>query len=345
MKEKQVRPKNLEGLLCYLQQEKGIKISGAEQIQQFRNMGYYHGYKGYRYIGNARNRVAYENFDQLSAVYEFDAQLKAAFYPCVMQIETALKNYVLEKLLELVHSESFLTIYSLLLDNYKQYSTAGNTYKTAKERQKAEDRFKKELKRRLELRNRIYQVQTRAFLDGNPIADHYLRQSESLPIWAIFELLTLGEFGHFVSCLNQDCRIIISKDLGIRVADDTSGILPQRLIYATKDLRNAIAHNDVIFDTRFRSSSIDRQMSNVITNASGIRNITFETITDYVALILYELKLIRSPQMEGLRLLETFSESTEMLYHRVPVKLFHQIIHTDHHTKVHQLKKYLTNSM
>ena len=158
-------------------------------------------------------------------------------------------------------------------------------------------------------------------------------------------MLTLGEFGHFVSCLNQDCRILISKDLGIRVADDTSGILPQRLIYATKDLRNAIAHNDVIFDTRFRSSSIDRQMSNVITNASGIRNITFETITDYVALILYELKLIRSPQMEGLRLLETFSESTEMLYHRVPVKLFHQIIHTDNHTKVHQLKKYLTNSM
>lgn len=145
--------------------------------------------------------------------------------------------------------------------------------------------------------------------------------------------------------MNQDCRIIISKDLGIRVADDTSGILPQRLIYATKDLRNAIAHNDVIFDTRFRSSSIDRQMSNVITNASGIKNITFETITDYVALVLYELKLIRSPQMEGLRLLETFSESTEMLYHRVPVKLFHQIIHTDNHTKVHQLKKYLTNSM
>ena len=238
-----------------------------------------------------------------------------------------------------------MTIYSLLLDNYKQYSTTGKTYKTSKERQKAEDKFKKELKRRLELRNRIYQVQTRAFLDGNPIADHYLRQSESLPIWAIFELLTLGEFGHFVSCLNHDCRIAISKDLGIRVADDTSGVLPQRLIYATKDLRNAIAHNDVIFDTRFRSSSIDRQISNAISNASDVKNITFETITDYVALILYELKLIHSPQAEGLRLLERFSESTEMLYHRIPASLFHQIIHTDNHTKVHQLKNYLTNSM
>lgn len=33
-------------------------------------------------------------------------------------------------------------------------------------------------------------------------------------------------------------------------------MMPQRLIYATKDLRNAIAHNDVIFDTRFRSGKL-----------------------------------------------------------------------------------------
>lgn len=46
-------------------------------------------------------------------------------------------------------------------------------------------------------------------------------------------------------------------------------MMPQRLIYATKDLRNAIAHNDVVFDTRFRTGSIDKQVGNAISNATG----------------------------------------------------------------------------
>lgn len=59
------------------------------------------------------------------------------------------------------------------------------------------------------------------------------------------------------------------KKLGIRYSDDSNAMMPQRLIYATKDLRNAIAHNDVVFDTRFRTGSIDKQVGNAISNATG----------------------------------------------------------------------------
>lgn len=51
-------------------------------------------------------------------------------------------------------------------------------------------------------------------------------------------------------------------------------LMPQRLIYATKDLRNAIAHNDVVFDTRFRTGSIDKQVGNAISNATGVKGIS-----------------------------------------------------------------------
>ena len=74
-------PKTTDSLMRYLRDKKGIAISGSEQKRKLMNIGNYHGYKGSRYI---------------TAVYEFDAQLKALFYPFVMQIETALKNYVLE---------------------------------------------------------------------------------------------------------------------------------------------------------------------------------------------------------------------------------------------------------
>src|SRR5699024_3311469 len=170
---------------------------------------------------------------------------------------------------------TFPTRRSSDLDNYKIFSTKGKIYKNAFNRQKAEDKFKRELKRRLELRNRIYKVQTDAYGNGNKIADHYLRNDANLPIWATFELLSLGEFGHFVSCLNQNCRADISKKLGIRPSDDTNAMMPQRLIYATKDLRNAIAHNDVIFDTRFRTGEIDKQVGNAISNATRVKGLTF----------------------------------------------------------------------
>ena len=285
-------PKTTDALMRYLRDNKGISIGGSAQKRKLMNLGYYHGYKGYRYIHKDTNLISYSNFDELIAVYEFDAQLKALLYPAVMQIETALKNYVLEVVVCSVNSDSFIDIYTKLLDNYKMYSPTGKVHKNPKARKDAEEKYKRELKRRLDLRNRIYKVQTDAFGNGNKIAEHYLNKDRNLPMWAIFELLSLGEFGHFVSCLNYNTRKAISTKIGIRSADDSNGMVPQRLIYATKDLRNAIAHNDVIFDTRFRTGKIDKQLSNAISNATGVTGITFETITDYLVLIIYQLSLL-----------------------------------------------------
>ena len=162
-------PKSTDGLMRYLRDQKGISISGSSQKRKLMNMGYYHGYKGYRYINTPSNRIAYTKFEELISVYDFDAQLKALFYPCVMLIETAVKNYVLDILVSSTNSENFIVIYNQLLDNYKMFSTKGKIYKNAFNRQKAEDKFKRELKRRLELRNRIYKVQTDAYGNGNKL--------------------------------------------------------------------------------------------------------------------------------------------------------------------------------
>lgn len=236
----------------YLRDKKGIHIEGSSQKKRLMNIGYYHGYKGYRYINKPSKQIPYSDFEELLAIYDFDSQLKSLFYPCVMKIETALKSYVLETMVASTHSDSFNDAYTMLLDNYKMFSTTGKTFKTDKDREKAETKFKHELKKRLDLRNRIYKVQTDAFGNDNKIAGHFLSHDMNIPLWGIFELLSLGEFGHFVSCLNYNCRVSISKELGITPSDDTNAMLPQRLIYSIKDLRNSIAHNDVIFDTRFR---------------------------------------------------------------------------------------------
>lgn len=335
------QPKTTDSLMRYLRDVKGIAIHGSAQKRKLMNIGYYHGYKGYRYIQKATNVIPYTNFDELIAVYEFDAQLKALFYPYVMQIETALKNYVLETVVCSVQSDSFIDVYSSLLDNYKMYSNTGKKFTDAKKREQAEERYKRELKRRLDLRNRIYKVQTDAFGNGNKIAEHYLSKDANLPIWAIFELLSLGEFGHFVSCLNFSCRQAISAKIGIRKSDDTNAMMPQRLIYATKDLRNAIAHNDVIFDTRFRTGRIDKQVCNTISNATGVTGLNFETITDYLVLVVYQLSLLQISKNDRKRLITSYVECTERLRKTIPISVYNQIIRTDHNAKIAALRKFV----
>lgn len=334
-------PKTMDGLMRHLSDHKGIDIHGSSQKRKLMNMGYYHGYKGYRYISKSSNAIPYKDFAELDAVYNFDAQLKAIFYPEVMRIETALKNYVLEAVVEEVKSDSLIDVYNTLLDNYKMYSVSGKTFSAQGQRKKAEDKFKTELKRRLELRNRLYKVQSDAFSSNNKIAEHYLSSDKNLPIWAIFELLSFGELGNFVSCLNQSCRKVISKKLGIRQSDDTAAFMPERLIYATKDLRNAIAHNNVIFDTRFKKSNIDKQVSNAITNATGVTNITFDTITDYLVLIVYQLSLIHVSKNELRKLISAFAECTERLRKEIPISIYNQIILTDSNVKISALKKFI----
>lgn len=41
-------PKTTDALMRYLREEKGISISGSSQKRKLMNIGYYHGYKGYR---------------------------------------------------------------------------------------------------------------------------------------------------------------------------------------------------------------------------------------------------------------------------------------------------------
>ena len=336
------RPKSIDALMRYLRDQKHIHIAGSYQKRKLMNIGYYHAYKGYRYINAPSNQVLYRSFDELVAVYDFDSQVKSSLYPAVMFIETALKNYVLDAIVTRAHTDSFNDVYISLLDNYKSFSLVGRTFRNPEQRRKAEEKYSKEIKRRLELRNRIYRSQTEAYSKKNRIADHFLSNNRSMPIWATFELLTLGEFGNFVACLNEACRLDISHKLGIRPVDDTSGYLPQRLIFAIRDLRNAIAHNDVVFDARFKTSNIDNQVSNAIKNVSAIGPLSFDTITDWIVLIIYVLKLLKVSKTEMKRLIISFEDSVERLRSSVSTSIFNQIIHTDHQAKMNALKTFVT---
>ena len=322
-------PKSIDGLMRYMRDKKNINIYGSGQKRKLRNIGYYHGYKGYRFIGKATNAILYSDFKELVAIYDFDMRLKTLLYPQLMFIETALKNYVLEEILNESHSDNFNYIYTKLLTDYTRYTPGSGKQKEA-------------LKLRLSLRDHVYSALTREYGNKKDVVQHFYHKDMSVPIWAIFEILTLGEFGTFFSCLKYSIRRSVSVEVGLHQPSDSDAFLTKKIIFAIKELRNAVAHNDVIFDTRFSRSNIDGAVSSSLSIKTGINNITFKSITDYLILVVYLMKCFCVSKTEMKRVVIEFQAAIEDLRKQLPPSLYTKIVLTDTRPKIQGLLKYIS---
>ena len=114
---------------------------------------------------------------------------------------------------------------------------------------------KKLQQNKLNLQKSIQTSLANAYQKNNPRITHFYNNVgySDVPVWALFEIMTMGDFGYLLSCLTFDVRDDISKRLGLTVSCDTNRQLIYKYIYTLKDLRNAIAHNAVVVDTRFRN--------------------------------------------------------------------------------------------
>ncbi|MCR4954018.1 MAG: Abi family protein [Treponema sp.] len=247
------------------------------QIQDLRNIGYYHGYKGYRFIRKAGNLINFTAFGQIVDLNNFDMQLKGLFYPNLMFIENALKSYVLEAISNECPDEKLNSVYIHALTHYKDNFQIGS------------NNYKKEFKKRMDLEMKINSALIRDYMQGKDFINHYYNQDREIPIWAAFESLTLGEFGTFYSCSGEKIRTEVSKTLKLPSNLDSDGFLLADIIFCLKDLRNAIAHNGIIFDTRFANAKIPDRVVKLIEQELKINNLNFDYIIAYIALVVYVL--------------------------------------------------------
>ena len=65
-------PKTTDSLMRYLRDQKGIAINGSFQKRKLMNIGYYHGYKGYRFIRQPRQRISFTSLDEVIALNSFE---------------------------------------------------------------------------------------------------------------------------------------------------------------------------------------------------------------------------------------------------------------------------------
>lgn len=323
--------KTTDGLMRHLR-DNGIAISGSAQKRQLINTGYYHGYKGYRFFKSAGNRLPFTSYQELYATIEYDSALKSLFYGKMMFIETAVKNIALQGILENANSESIQGMLDHVVSNYNNTPSSFSA-----------DQKKYAQQCKLNLQRSIQASLASAYSKGNPKITHFYNNPNysSVPIWALFEIMTMGDLGYLLSCLTFDVREDISKRIGLDLSNDTSRQLLYKYIYALKDLRNAIAHNAVVFDTRFRNIDPTRAMKACLVSEVHLPYVNFKTIGDYVILMCYYLKILHMPKTEIKAFIREFERITEVYRSSVDPAVSSIVIHPDLASRMNILKNFI----
>ncbi len=316
-------------LMKYLRNAHHIDVKSS-QTQSLRNIGYYHGFKGYRFIREDTNKIIFTSLDEVIALNKFDMQLKTALYPKVMYIENALKSYVIEALLADSKSENFDVIYAKSLTAYKNH-TPGS------------DEYKKAYVKRMKLKGKIDTALIRDYEKRSVVA-HFFNNDINIPVWAIFETLTLGEFGTLYDCACTNVKLYVSKIMKLPTNLDSDGMNTQYFIFTIKDLRNAIAHNNVIFDTRFKTGKIHKRLLFLLESEVGITNISFNYMDAYVIMITYFLRKMGETKTVCRQFVSLYQQQTEYLRQELPVNICNQVLGTQHRTNMMALQKFISNS-
>lgn len=312
----------------------GIHISGSAQKRKLRKIGYYHGYKGYRFAGKSTNRLPLTDFNQIVALHDFDMQLKTLLYERLMTVETALKNRVLEAVLEHSGSERFDVIYKNSLTGYK---CAGKRCSKQDDQRKA---FKAALKKRLELRAEVDRLVAQSY-EPRPVIRHFLNRGRDIPIWALFEIMTLGNFGAFFSCLHDDVKTAICSDLHMPQGNFDSPVILGKMIFAFKDPRNAVAHNGIILDVRFKNGRVAKSVGRLLQFETKATNISFEELTDYVILIVYLMSKLDFTKTECRQLLTAYRETIEKYRAVLPSNIYSQFMRSQTRSKLNSVDLFI----
>jgi len=301
----------------------GIAVAGSADKRSLARIGYFHGYKGYRFSGAPSRTIPYASLDELSAVVGFDAGLKALFYPLLMKLEMTMKNLALVELLDAADSSVLVDVYARLMPGTRKNGRQG----------------------KLEVIHAGNAVLLERYVRGDRIVRHYYDvPGEAVPLWALFEVITLGHFGKLLEQLSTEALVLVAGRWGLRRSD--ADLVPH-LVFAITDLRNAVAHNGVVFDTRFASARIRKKISGLLGRELGFPStltVDFRTITDYLALVVYLSRRLGFPKRDVYRATRVYSLMADELRDRVPARVFDMIVHTDNRAKVSGLEAWVRAS-
>ena len=305
----------VDGLVKHLRQN-GISISGKAQKRKLINYGYYHGYKGYRCFKPTKTIIPFTDFREISATIEYDSELKAILYPKIMLIETALESIIPQKIAEVTKSGTLISMMNSAIENYHRCNPS---LSHAKKTEKQKNYFK--------LQKDLESAISRAYSKENPTITHFINTSgRDLPIWALFEILSLGEVETILKDSVMDVRDAVSNAFGIMKKDDTNRDFLVAMIKQLRYLRNAVAHNDVVFDIRFKQNDAPKTVYAMFQKFGGLASFNCSSIFEYFVLLAWFMKRLGCGKNEIANFLRSYKKATDNYKRKVPLPIQNIII-------------------
>lgn len=158
------------------------------------------------------------------ALNQFDLDLKSLFYPRIMSIENVLKSHAIEAVLKDAKSENLDEIFEKSITEYRFLKKDSMAY---------HNNYSKRMTLKVKINNALINSYNHS---SNDIVNHFFDSDKNIPIWAMLESLTLGEFGNFYTCSNVK-KYISNEILHYPTKFDEDGKITEILIYSIKDLR------------------------------------------------------------------------------------------------------------
>ncbi|MDR3189928.1 MAG: Abi family protein [Lactobacillaceae bacterium] len=293
----------------HIRNDHNIEISGSQAKRDLLEMGYYHGYKAYRFYKTPNNPFKLTSFKQVVAIYEFDNALKKAFYQPIMKFETTMKNVVLDHLVSGSKDTIYLSqVFEQHLDGYREIDKTND----ARE-------YNRVMGQRLKLRSDFAREASMHYTKSQ-IVKHFVNNEEAMPIWAYFEIIMLGTFGEFVKLLNTATKLEITRKIGTHNASvDSGGKFLEQHIFAIKDLRNAVAHNAIVFE----------------------KSVKFSSILDYAAILVYYAKTTGASKIEIKEFITELERAIEKLVMEIDdIEVVFKTVGSDYPHKLRRLMDY-----
>lgn len=171
---------------------------------------------------------------------------------------------------------------------------------------------------------------------------HFYNRGEDAPLWVVFETLYLSDLASFFECLNETMREGILNQLNmLDISIDTNKTLLSSMLYALKALRNSVAHNNIIFDTRFKDRKINTVLKKWVEKEASIQNISLYSLIDYIIIVCCILKRIDFSGTRATNLLEKYKTENQILSGKVTPSIYQTLIQQNVAAKITKLEAYL----
>ena len=167
------------------------------------------------------------SFEDLYKLYCFDNELRSVFIKYILIVERNIKSSL---------SYHFCDTYG---DSQEDYLNIQNYDYTGKKKEVIQTMLK------------IMSGQIRKDSDYEYIR-HYMKNYHNIPLWALLNVLTIGQLSKIYACQRGRVKIKVVQDFGsIKVNE-----MEKMLMVMTK-FRNVCAHSDRLFDFRTRDAVFD----------------------------------------------------------------------------------------